>query len=44
MRGYYIQKSLEPASLHVNWNEIELLSPFRHIPTPDPFAYRLPME
>jgi hypothetical protein len=44
VRGYYIQKSYKPEMLHVNWNEIELLSPLRHIPTPDPFAHRLPVE
>lgn len=44
VRGYYIQLSSQPETLQVNWNEIELLSPLRHIPTPDPFFCRLPMD
>jgi hypothetical protein len=42
IRGYYIRLSPMPDSLHVNWNVIELLSPARHIPLPDPFYHRLP--
>jgi proteasome accessory factor A len=44
VRGYYIQKSRRPELLQVNWNAIELLSPWRHIPTPDPFYHRLPTD
>ncbi|MBI4600582.1 MAG: proteasome accessory factor PafA2 family protein [Planctomycetes bacterium] len=44
VRGYYIQRSQRPDMLQVSWNEIELMSPPRNIPTPDPFAHRLPGE
>ena len=44
VRAYYIQRSSKPEALQVSWNEIELLSPLRHIPTPDPFHHRLPAE
>ena len=44
IRGHYIQKSAKPDSIQVSWNEIEILSPPRHIPTPDPFHHRLPLE
>jgi len=44
VRSYYIRKSHRPELLQVNWNEIELLSPLRHIPTPDPFYHRLPTD
>jgi len=44
VRGYYIRQSHRPELLQVNWNEIELLSPLRHIPTPDPFYHRLPTD
>jgi len=44
IRSYYIRRSREPQLLRVNWNEIELLSPVRLIPTPDPFFYRLPTD
>ena len=44
VRSYYIQQSPRPQLLHVNWNEIELQNPLRHIPTPDPFFFRLPTD
>jgi hypothetical protein len=44
VRGHYIQRSAKPESLQVSWNEIEILAPPRHIPTPDPFHHRLPLE
>ena len=44
IRSYYIRLSRERQLLRVNWNEIELLSPIRHIPIPDPFYYRLPTD
>jgi hypothetical protein len=44
VRGYYIRKSHRPEFLQVDWNEIELLNPLRHIPTPDPFYHRLPTD
>ena len=44
VRAYYIQRSSKPEALQVSWNEVELLSPLRHIPTPDPFHHRLPAE
>jgi hypothetical protein len=44
VRGYYIQQSPRPEALQVNWNEIEIRSPLRHIPTPNPFQHRLPLE
>jgi hypothetical protein len=44
VRGYYIQLSNRPEMLQVNWNEIEILNPLRHIPTPDPFFHRLPTD
>jgi hypothetical protein len=44
IRSYYIRLSRERQLLRVNWNEIELLSPMRHIPTPDPFYHRLPTD
>lgn len=44
VRGYYIQRSHRPDLLQVNWNEIELFSPLRHIPTPDPFYHKLPTD
>ncbi len=44
VRGYYIQQSTRPESLHVNWNEIELLGPLRHISTLDPFEHRPPTD
>ena len=42
VRGYYIRLSSRPESIHANWNEIELTSPFRHISLSDPFFHRLP--
>lgn len=42
IRGYYISLCRDTNSLHVNWNEIEMLSPLRHISLPDPFYHRLP--
>ena len=42
VRGYFIEHSPRPELLQVNWHEIELLGPVRHIPTPDPFSHRLP--
>ena len=44
IRGYYIQRSSVPESLQVNWHEIELQNPSRHIPLPDPFFCRLPSD
>jgi proteasome accessory factor A len=44
IRGHYIRRSARPESLHVSWNEIEISSPPRRIPTPDPFHHRLPLE
>ena len=45
VRGYYIQNSKVPLSLQVSWTEIELRGRVtRHIPTPDPFHHRLPLE
>ena len=44
VRSYYIRASQSPECLTVNWNEIELSGPTRHIPTPDPFFHRLPTE
>ncbi|MBN1443762.1 MAG: proteasome accessory factor PafA2 family protein [Planctomycetes bacterium] len=42
IRGYYIQLSSAPEAIHVSWNEIDLHSRNRHIPTPDPFFHDLP--
>jgi hypothetical protein len=44
IRGYYIKNSEMPTFINVSWNEIELSSPARHIPTLDPFSHRLPLE
>lgn len=44
VRGFYVQNAREPHALQVNWHEIELLRPSRHIPLPDPFSFRLPLE
>lgn len=42
IRGYYIRLSPSPDSLRAAWHEVELQSPMRHIPLPDPFFHRLP--
>jgi proteasome accessory factor A len=44
IRGYYIGLSQSSDSIQANWNEIELVSPMRHISLPDPFYHRLPSD
>lgn len=43
IRGFYISRSVDPASLRVDWNEIEMESSI-WISLSDPFAHNLPGE
>ena len=42
VRSYYIRLSQSAESILVNWGEVELTSPVRHISLPDPFYHRIP--
>jgi hypothetical protein len=44
VRGHFIRRSNRPDLLQVSWNDIELLSPSRRIPTPDPLGHELPED
>ncbi len=44
VRGFYIRLGKTPDSVQANWHEVELQSPARHVPIPDPFFCRLPTD
>jgi len=44
IRGYYIRLNPDSESMQVNWHEIELATPLRHVALPDPFYHRVPGE
>ena len=42
IRGHYIRLGTTPESVQASWGDVEIRNPFRRVPLPDPFFYRLP--